>query len=181
MNAQRSTIIVLLSHCLATGSGCQLLPIPSYRADQAGLVDDYGGHVDGFEGGYGDEDYCDNECPPGWPVIPMPRWYAKWREKESLPEGPDFPRFHPLPTRPMFSPRPGDRNAYPNGMGMDNMGAAQFGPPTYGSLPSSSEWQSQPMEWVEPSSNEPYRESGETEPGPVEVLPTPAPQPPFDA
>lgn len=35
-----------------------------------------------------------------------PQWWSRWRAKRELPEPPDYPRFHPLPTRPMFSPPP---------------------------------------------------------------------------
>lgn len=45
------------------------------------------------------------------PPIPVPGWLADWQAKrdleEALPEAPEYPRFHPLPTRPMFESQPG--------------------------------------------------------------------------
>ncbi|HBE67826.1 MAG TPA: hypothetical protein DDW52_06725 [Planctomycetaceae bacterium] len=45
------------------------------------------------------------------PAIPVPGWFANWRAKreleKALPDAPEYPRFHPLPTRPMFAPQPG--------------------------------------------------------------------------
>lgn len=45
------------------------------------------------------------------PPIPVPMCFANWKAKreleKALPVAPDYPRFHPLPTRPMFAPKPG--------------------------------------------------------------------------
>jgi hypothetical protein len=40
------------------------------------------------------------------PAIPVPGILARWHAEKELPEGPEYPRFHPLPTRPMLAPRP---------------------------------------------------------------------------
>lgn len=42
------------------------------------------------------------------PKVPTPRFWQRWKEYRNLPDGPDGLRFHPLPTRPMFQPKPAD-------------------------------------------------------------------------
>lgn len=48
---------------------------------------------------------------PHWPsprsfAIPVPGFLAEWHARKHQPEAPPFPRFHPLPVRPMFAPAP---------------------------------------------------------------------------
>jgi hypothetical protein len=43
---------------------------------------------------------------PVIPLPPMPAFLAEWRAKQQLPEAAPYPRFHPLPVRPMFAPGP---------------------------------------------------------------------------
>ena len=102
-----SAIVLLFS--LLTSGGCQVLRIPSYRADCGAFPESQLGGA-----------ACDQECPPGFlpPLafpampavlasgVPVPGWWADWRARQDLPEAPPYPRFHPLPTRPMFSPHP---------------------------------------------------------------------------
>ncbi len=98
---RHQTRVPILMVCLglASATGCQVLGIPSYRADMGGTpVDPY---TDGeIPGG-------DIACPPGV-LPPMPGWLAAWHAKKELPQPPAYPRFLPLPTRPMFSPRASD-------------------------------------------------------------------------
>lgn len=60
----------------------------------------------GIDPAYTATDEC--EYGPGLPLplpaIPIPSCLSRWHNKESLPEAPPYPRFHPLPTRPIFSP-----------------------------------------------------------------------------
>jgi hypothetical protein len=103
-------VILLVFGLLTTSSGCQVLGIPSYRADQADArwspPVEPGGCLD--TSWYPLEDHL-GECPTGCSagiLPPLPHWLAERRAKSQLPEPPAFPRFHPLPTRPMFSPVP---------------------------------------------------------------------------
>lgn len=97
--------ILLVSAVLTTASGCQVLGIPSYRADS--------GHHLGYQPA---EMMCvGDSCSEviasehdemlGAPRVlpPLPGWLGRWHAKKNLPEAPDHPRFHPLPTRPLFS------------------------------------------------------------------------------
>ncbi len=116
--------ILLLSLVLTSGSGCQVLQIPSYRAD---VVDRFACQESSFDTQSRDpsaDSYCSNpssldpadpSCPPSLlPPIPVwnvstwagPAWYVDWKARRALPEPPAYPRFHPLPTRPMFQPAP---------------------------------------------------------------------------
>jgi hypothetical protein len=100
--------ILLVSAVLATASGCQVLGIPSYRADSGQLA----GHQSPQMVCVGDS--CsevmvgEGEEMLGAPRVlpPLPGWLGRWHAKKNIPEAPDHPRFHPLPTRPMFSPAP---------------------------------------------------------------------------
>ncbi len=110
--------ILLVSALLSTASGCQVLGIPSYRADS--------GHLRGYQP---TEMMCvgdscseviasENDEMLGAPRVlpPLPGWLGRWHAKKNLPEAPDHPRFHPLPTRPMFSAAP-EGTAVPTGFG----------------------------------------------------------------
>ncbi|GAB5404704.1 MAG: hypothetical protein Aurels2KO_29350 [Aureliella sp.] len=121
---QSALAIVLVCLIFSTCTGCHVLGIPSYRSgggeqfplestcgepagvcfdDSCSSISDEGAVVDQYRTGL---------LPP----IPMPMWFANWKAKrefeEALPEAPEFPRFHPLPTRPMFSPKPGSPPNY---------------------------------------------------------------------
>ncbi len=91
-------------------SGCHVIGLPSYRYDAATT-----GQASSMncENGYCTQDSVTEDCQGGI-LPPMPGWLAEWRmrrqQKEDLPEAPEFPRFHPLPTRPVFEARPGDDN-----------------------------------------------------------------------
>lgn len=67
--------------------GCAVIRIPSYRLEECAA-----------------ESYCSSPTP--LPQIPMPGWLARWKAQKDLPKPPEAPRFHPLPTRPMFQPQP---------------------------------------------------------------------------
>ncbi len=99
-----STLILLVFGIVTSGSGCQVLGIPSYRAENG-----TGSHL----AGSGIECLADAEtCPPGiFPPLPTmshftPGCLARWKAQRELPEPSAYPRFHPLPTRPMFSSGP---------------------------------------------------------------------------
>lgn len=96
IDARLMTILLVCAH-LASGTGCHVLRIPSYRAD-AGCGDSGAGY-------HGGDVYpaADMECPPTV-LPPLPGWLAAWHEKKKTPQPPDYPRFQPLPTRPMFTP-----------------------------------------------------------------------------
>ncbi len=114
--------ILLVSSILASGSGCQVLGIPSYRSDSSsGMQAAYStgaAVVPGCETGQFEEG---TGCEPGI-IPPLPGCFASlhakkeaWKAERNLPEPAPYPRFHPLPTRPMFSPKP--------------LTASSFGPP----------------------------------------------------
>lgn len=86
----RLFIILLVCGYLASGTGCHVLRIPSYRADPG-----CGDLAAGYPGG-------EQSCAPTV-LPPLPGWLAAWHEKKQTPQPPDFPRFQPLPTRPMFT------------------------------------------------------------------------------
>lgn len=88
--------LLLLGGLFMGGSGCHVLGIPSYRAD-AGL-----GSAEGAVA-CSDAQCSDVQCPPTV-LPPLPGWLAARRAKKDLPQPAPYPRFHPLPTRPMFSP-----------------------------------------------------------------------------
>lgn len=110
--SRRWLSIVLVCLMLASGSGCQVLGIPSYRADAPTGFSSVGSDT-GFHAGQLASSPA--ACPPGI-LPPKPTWLCQkpaWLQKlcdkhhkEDLPEAPEYPRFHPLPTRPMFAPRP---------------------------------------------------------------------------
>lgn len=119
--------IVLVCLIFSTCTGCHVLGIPSYRSgggEQFPLAPDCGEGIAACEGGVCGPISADaasaGEYRTGLlPPIPMPMWYANWKAKRefeaALPDAPEYPRFHPLPTRPMFSPQPGTpANYFPN-------------------------------------------------------------------
>jgi hypothetical protein len=122
-----TALILLLFGLLTSGSGCQILHIPSYRVhegtDGGELCSDFGPERPlGSEGPSGTFEGCEPGFLPPAPTwvhagFPVPGWWAEWKAKRNLPEPAPYPRFQPLPTRPMFSPRP-DTNAagFPLGM-----------------------------------------------------------------
>lgn len=119
-NLPKTPRSILLVFGLIT-SGCHVLSIPAYPMD--GL------------GAQAASDACDDSCPPDWlsPLPrrefvgwPVPKWWADWKARKDLPEPPAYPRFHPLPTRPMFQPRPVSGN---------NHWGGSPPPPPYGKLP----------------------------------------------
>ncbi len=106
MNVRSPQLVILvLFWTLTSGSGCQVLNIPSYRADSCSSAASYSpAEVVGPNAA----------CPPGFlpPLpawihagVPVPGWWAEWKAKKDLPEPAPYPRFQPLPTRPMFSPQ----------------------------------------------------------------------------
>lgn len=124
MPSQRITVtaprIFVVCTALASLTGCHALHIPSYRVDSARMPSGSTAEA-GFGGEYltsSGEVYCEGgmgscqvsgldaeQCPPSI-LPPLPGWLSGWMAKEELPEPPAYPRFQPLPTRPMFSPRP---------------------------------------------------------------------------
>jgi hypothetical protein len=96
---------LLLGLLLLQSSGCAVLQIPSYRVESQstevheGLSDDCDEVVEHELA----EDTMDQIH---WPTLPTPKFIKRWKEHKDLPEGPQGIRFHPLPTRPMFQPRP---------------------------------------------------------------------------
>lgn len=95
---------------LISSSGCATVPIPSYRL----------------------EDCAAESCsttPALLPPLPMPGWLAKWKAEKHLPKAPELPRFHPLPTRPMFQPR-----------AVPEFSTATGEAVCFGGLPASTDW-----------------------------------------
>ncbi len=144
--------ILLLFGLLTSGGGCQVLNIPSYRADScgaAGFASMSSSETGASESSCGTElgGMPLNDCPPSFlppipvwrPVgVPIPGWWAEGKAKRDLPEPAPYPRFQPLPTRPMFSP---PVQALPmNSLGAAGVEAWQTGnppaaPPGYGQMP----------------------------------------------
>lgn len=93
-------------------------------------------------------DDCDEaDYQPMLPQIPLPGCLHKWKEHQKLPDGPVGLKFHPLPTRPMFQPRPGALPLTPP-WNCPDPNAAQNGEPAplpidssgYGTIPLRSQW-----------------------------------------
>lgn len=133
--------IVLVLAFLASGSGCQMMNAPC-----GGVAS-----IDRFACGVGSQ--CEACYPPGgnpefdeftalevarrgWV---LPGFGARWGREESVEASPPFPRFHPLPTRPMFepwTPAAGDGGIPSHGAG---------GPtPAFGRLPRFEQWHATP-------------------------------------
>jgi hypothetical protein len=136
------TILFLLL-ILPSLIGCHVLHIPSYRVAGDAM---------------GNSDYGD--CPPGTcgggmigglpiPALPTPGWLAKWKEKRELPDPPNYPRFHPLPTRPMFDPRPGQASIGSAGLGYDSYLQNGSGQGVYGAMPREEQWNAREEQWNE--------------------------------
>ena len=157
MKSRSSPIsILLVLGLLTSGGGCQVLHIPSYRADSSGA-----GYCSVTGTTPAELGLAAAECPPGFlpplpPLpawthrgVPVPGWWAKWRAKEDLPDPAPYPRFHPLPTRPMFSSHPqastlgqnttGQNTTYGWSDSIPPQGATNYGqlpPPTPGGVSS---------------------------------------------
>ena len=133
----RSTLLVL---GLLT-SGCRVLSIPTYPLDAPsvyaagdGCCGETGGDFS-YAGVTGDGQAYVDGCPADWlsplpqrhsVAWPVPKRWADWKARRDLPEPPAYPRFHSLPTRPMFQPQTPPSEPFWNG------GQAA---PTYGGLP----------------------------------------------
>lgn len=83
----------LCSAVAVISSGCAIVQIPSYRLEECAV------------------ESCESPpvvlpSMPAMPAMPMPGWLARWKAEKDLPKPPEAPRFHPLPTRPMFQPQP---------------------------------------------------------------------------
>ncbi len=104
---QRIHLILLVCSLLASSPGCQVIGIPSYRLDgSTGYSADYAGNAAQGQSCFVGEASLEcpsDECPPTV-LPPLPGWLAAWKAKRDLPDPPAYPRFHPLPTRPMFEP-----------------------------------------------------------------------------
>lgn len=93
-------------------------------------------------------DPCDDQdYQPMLPQIPLPGCLHKWKEQRDLPDGPQGLKFHPLPTRPMFQPRPGALPLSPpwNCPSADEQATGEPAPlpidsTGYGGIPLRSQW-----------------------------------------
>lgn len=155
---------VLTASALLILSGCQALSIPSYRSDvcQHKVADNPYGRTSGQSCDSADCDsqeyQADGTQDAGYgqpcdyaPVFPWPACLARYREREKLPEGPDRIRFHPLPTRPMFQPRPST-----NLQAQYDVASGDSNAP-YGTIPEGHTWHSNsgghaPLHYLTPES-----------------------------
>ena len=81
---------LVFSIAMVLSSGCAIVQIPSYRLEECAT-----------------ESYSSPPIVlPTMPTVPMPGWLSRWKAEKDLPRPPAAPRFHPLPTRPMFQPQP---------------------------------------------------------------------------
>lgn len=71
-------------------------------------------------------------------AVPVPGCYADWQAKRNLPEGPERAAFHPVPTRPMFQPRPTELDPWASSC-VDASGTIS-GNCHYGRIPSGIQW-----------------------------------------
>ncbi len=113
-------LVWVLTSGLAFSSslGCALVQIPSYRLEDEAVAS-----------------HCSQEMQAAsgpLPTLPLPGWLARWKAEKDLPKPPDSPRFHPLPTRPMFSPSP----SLDNGV-------------CFGQMPDSQAWNLSPNEQIQ--------------------------------
>lgn len=149
-------LILLVFFWLTSGGGCQLLQIPSYRADSCVPSDS-------FSSDFPHSRECldvVSDCPPGI-LPPLPGWtqsgcLARWKAQKDLPPPAPYPRFHPLPTRPMFSPSP---SRLPYADGVTGMPAPAI---PYGQMP------------PPPSPTENWNEAESVLPQPAPRLPPPS-------
>lgn len=109
--AVRHVIFAAFFVALGSSGGCAMIQIPSYRLEECAA-----------------EEY--SSTPALMPPLPMPGWLARWKAEKDLPKPPASPRFHPLPTRPMFQPQ-----TTPN-LAADGFG----GGACYGQLPTPESW-----------------------------------------
>ncbi len=86
-HSSKFPIQLLLLVAVAGSSGCAMIQIPSYRLEECAT-----------------ESY--SSTPALLPSVPLPGCLARWKAEKKLPKPPESPRFHPLPTRPMFQPAP---------------------------------------------------------------------------
>ncbi len=103
-------ISLMFSCVLLLSSGCAVVQLPSYRLEEC-AAESYGSPP---------------IVLPAMPSIPVPGWFARWKAEKKLPKPPLAPRFHPLPTRPMFQAGPS-----PDFAG---------GTASYGTLPPAQAW-----------------------------------------
>ncbi len=145
---KRAILQLVASACfvgLACQSGCAVLSIPSYRADSYA-----GGEHSMAESSSGTAvlDECDEARyepvfpVPALPAIPTPGFIKRWKEHKNLPEGPKGLKFHPLPTRPMFQPKPGSAPMNPDWDCAEIPSDATHlhGPDQFGIVPQRSQW-----------------------------------------
>lgn len=155
---------------MACLSGCAALSIPSYRNADGSLYPISTEASEDVTYQLEEEVECDEaNYVPAFPTIPTPKCIQRWKEQKSLPEGPNGLRFHPLPTRPMFSQKP---NAQPqaasNMQGPALTGESVVvpgqtvldGSSSFGSIPRGKEWTelSQPAPEANPGEPNPIGE-----------------------
>lgn len=173
--------------------GCAALSIPSYRLNESAGY----GHYD--ELANCDSTECEqaiadhqssmaSECDepsysPMLPALPTPKFVKRWKEQRNLPDGPKGVKFHPLPTRPMFRPKPGSTPFNPDWM-CDPLEASDLADsttmpsptPNFGTIPQRSQWeQIRQAEGVQPS--EPTHSPSQAKPqssATPDELPSPA-------
>ena len=128
-NRQPSLVAFAMATCLVVTSGCVALSIPSKRfhdpADHGGLFGDYrkGGSVGvpdnlaDHDGHFHDGDVVEGHCTESYSASGYSENDDEFDEDEfgtgchghqKAPEVP-WPRYHPVPTRPVFSGYPGSQ------------------------------------------------------------------------
>lgn len=158
----RVSLILLVCCSFTTATGCQVLGIPSHRMNsahhnppaapitashefdsvasgigystQGDCSSDAGMQNAGMQKvGISANASCDGYRTGILPPIPVPNWFAKWHKDEEPPEAPGYPRFQPLPTRPMFSQPPRGEMLIPTDL-PNSMKGNLLPPPRYGDL-----------------------------------------------
>lgn len=171
---------------LACQSGCAVLSIPSYRADGYAASEH---SMAASSSATVVIDECDETRyepvfpVPSLPAIPTPGFIKRWKEHRNLPEGPKGLKFHPLPTRPMFQPKPGSAPMNPTWECTDVPSDATNlqSPDQFGILPQRSQWsnvtqpESNPVGSgvVDPAKQDKAPAASLSEPTPVEEIPRP--------